>query len=199
MDDREFRNRVLASLFAATVFLLLLEPLVRSGRSVIGNFAWAVLLKQADQVYTNASLGHRNWVDVLMFTLVIIGFVVPMTLFFTVVAVGGERFRGMILRRAKPESLARRRLWRGVQLLLAVFVLVTGLRTIASVWVDLQLNASFEQRLTVLAPHVEEIEIKRLRAAWAMMRGRDDYLTVNATLESLAAARRVTLPRVLLK
>ena len=64
---------------------------------------------------------------------------------------------------------------------------------------DLQLNTSFDQRLTVLAPKLTELECKELRAQWASMGSRGDYEEIVSTMETLAEEKDVALPELLLK
>ena len=65
-------------------------------------------------------------------------------------------------------------------------------------FVELQLNTSFEQRLTVLAPHLPDQQMKEIRASWATMKTRHDYESINEGLEQLADENGVELPRLLL-
>lgn len=82
-------------------------------------------------------------------------------------------------------------------------LLVIGLGSatfIASyIYADLQLNASFEQRLQVLAPHVTEKEVKELRASWALMTTKAHYLSIKSKMELLASQANIQLPAVLLR
>jgi glycopeptide antibiotics resistance protein len=66
-------------------------------------------------------------------------------------------------------------------------------------FVDLQLNTSFNQRLTVVAAFVPEGTVKSLKADWAKMKSRKDYLALNAKMEQLAAEQHVSLPQVLVE
>jgi hypothetical protein len=59
---------------------------------------------------------------------------------------------------------------------------------------SLQLNTSFNQRLTVLAPRISEQEYKEILASWAGMRNRADYQAVVQRVDSDAAAKGVVLP-----
>jgi hypothetical protein len=67
----------------------------------------------------------------------------------------------------------------------------------AGMFVDLQLNTSFNQRLTVLAAVVPDETVKSLRADWAQMTSRKDYLALNTRIEQLASEKAVSLPKAL--
>jgi hypothetical protein len=62
---------------------------------------------------------------------------------------------------------------------------------------DLQLNASFNQRMAVLAPEITDLEAKRLRARWASMRSREDYLAITAGMDAVANQKGIKLRKVL--
>jgi hypothetical protein len=62
---------------------------------------------------------------------------------------------------------------------------------------EMELNTSFDQRMTVLAPEISDLDAKRLRARWVQMKTRSDYLGINGTLESMASAHGVSLPKPL--
>ncbi|WP_216295874.1 hypothetical protein [Delftia acidovorans] len=61
-------------------------------------------------------------------------------------------------------------------------------------YVDLQLNASFSQRLDALGPYADLMDEKRLKSAWALMKTRDDYEEINSRLDALASRAGVALP-----
>ena len=64
---------------------------------------------------------------------------------------------------------------------------------------DLQLNTSFEQRLTILAPNINDLEFKEFEAAWALMQSRKDFEAINNRMENTAKKYGVILPPNLLK
>jgi hypothetical protein len=59
-----------------------------------------------------------------------------------------------------------------------------------------EINASFSQRLTVLAPAINELEYKVFRAQWASMRGLNDYNALISAMDARAKELGITLPRV---
>ena len=63
---------------------------------------------------------------------------------------------------------------------------------------DLQLNAGFERRITVLAPHIDEQSEEELRALWSTMKSRDDHAQLNEQLEMHASQAEIVLPETLI-
>ena len=66
-------------------------------------------------------------------------------------------------------------------------------------FVDLQINTSFEQRLTVLRPSIPEPEALALRAEWASMSSCVDYLRLTKKMDDRARELGVRLPEPLLQ
>ena len=59
---------------------------------------------------------------------------------------------------------------------------------------NLQLNATFNQRIAALSPELSDQKVKRFRARWALMEKRADYRSIQGDLEKVAAAKSIKLP-----
>ncbi|HTB92135.1 MAG TPA: hypothetical protein VK728_04845 [Candidatus Sulfotelmatobacter sp.] len=59
-----------------------------------------------------------------------------------------------------------------------------------------QINASFDRRLTVLAPAITDVEYKTLKARWANMQSKADYDALVSDMDNRAAMLNVKLPPV---
>lgn len=59
-----------------------------------------------------------------------------------------------------------------------------------------QISASFNQRLTVLAPAISDVEYKTLKARWASMKSKADYDALVSLMDNRAAELGVKLPTV---
>ena len=57
-----------------------------------------------------------------------------------------------------------------------------------------QLNTSFNQRVAALAPRITDQQVKELRARWALMEKRSDYLSIVADMDKLAKETGSKLP-----
>jgi hypothetical protein len=77
-----------------------------------------------------------------------------------------------------------------------LWILLTYLTIVAVA--DLQLNSSFNRRLTIVLPKLSDQEHKEFLASWAAMTTRRDYQQLNTRLEDVAKARGVKLPKPLL-
>jgi hypothetical protein len=156
-DSTSFGRNVRASVFASIIVLVLIQPIM--------SIAWTLLLSGADStfrfvsesVYQNAALGSRNWVCALL----VMGALTIMA----GVLIGGmivdiipTRLQ-IIIRRALPARKTRKAAAARVTLKALGLIAVVFCYTL--VYADIQLNTSFEQRLTVLTPHVDAQEIAK--------------------------------------
>ena len=64
-------------------------------------------------------------------------------------------------------------------------------------FVDLQLNASFSQRLDALAPYIDDQMEKQLRSEWARMETLEDYRHLTTEMDQLGQKAGIKLPKVL--
>ena len=197
LHDPILRKGVAAGVISAVIVLLFVQPVLNSTWPIIERLTFDVWGGISDRMYQNASLGLRNWVDVV-FALGL-GAAITGGLFGSTVAVLSRRSRssGSIAR------LGRKLLLGGfgpVAVILLNFAALLGLLSQGYMIIgDLQLNASFNQRLSVIAPSISDQEEEELVAMWASMDQRSDYLVINEVLSSLATSRGVKLPEPLWK
>jgi hypothetical protein len=187
-NDPALRVAIVAGILASIVFIYFLDPILRGLWSVALFAARRLYSGLLDGVYTHAALGHRDWLLVLLFLMghgALSGAIVG--------AIAGTGIRWL-----KPEGFKRpRRIVAALVLFVSVWIPLTFIAVLA--FADVQLNASFNQRLTVLAPRLSEQERKEFLAMWASMTSRQDYERLNARLEQVATSRSVKLPPPLLK
>ncbi len=61
---------------------------------------------------------------------------------------------------------------------------------------DLQLNSRFNQRIEALGPFLQDIEIKRLKSEWALMKSREDFLRIENKIQEYAKKNSIQLPDI---
>ncbi len=81
---------------------------------------------------------------------------------------------------------------------LGIVFILGSLTVLTFEYTNLQLNTSFRQRLTVLAPKLSEQEHKEFLASWAAMHSRKDFDAITDRMNTLAQARNVVLPEPLM-
>jgi len=180
----------------------LIQPVLEFTWNISLHLGDRALSALTDGLYENASLGDRNWVVAIFAILFLM--IPPILMLSTLVT---RPLANKILRIKEISELAkktpaelraiRRRVY-VLLFLLTIFWLVAAIFPVAAVYYDLQLNAGFKQRMTILIPHISEQQEKTFRAQWASMRSRKDYENVNRALEQAAKDKGVKLPKPLL-
>jgi hypothetical protein len=90
-------------------------------------------------------------------------------------------------------------IWRGatVGLVMTMLPFCLLLILVASMSLGImEIDASFNQRLTVLAPAISDVEYKTLKARWATMRSKADYDALVSAMDARARELGVNLPPV---
>ena len=88
---------------------------------------------------------------------------------------------------------------KGLLILSAIPLFLLTYHMTSSIYYDIQLNAGFQKRIRILAPHITENQEEILISDWAQMKNRNDYLIINAKLEKYASANNIILPELLLQ
>ena len=191
LKNLELKKEIYVSIIVAILTIIFIEPILKF---IWGGMIWLSTTTYQgflDSMYKGASLGHRNHIDVMIFIL------------FLSVFIGISA--GIITRLTIKNPILFDKLNKSPKLkktFIILFLLIwifTILLLVTSVFVDLQLNASFQQRLTVLAPKISEQEYKELLASWASMENRLDYELLVSRMETLAQQNDIALPDLLLK
>lgn len=79
------------------------------------------------------------------------------------------------------------------------FIVVSYLFFAQLSWSSLQMNATFDQRMAILAPLMTSEEIDLYRSEWAQMKNRNDYLRIMETLEEKARNSQIEISKRLWK
>jgi hypothetical protein len=204
MTRKVFFISVGSSILASIAFAWLLDPITRWVWHATSDNASSWFVHLQNVAFQNAALGKREWLSTVLFICIfglvaITFFVTPigMALGFTLAKFIRRRLtdrtRHVIGRRIAPAGL----IVCSVFLSLVLFYVFGKIAFLA--YVDLQLNASFSQRIDALSPYIEPIEERRLKSQWALMNTRQDYERINRRLEELAVAAHIPLPPPLLK
>jgi hypothetical protein len=189
-------KELVQAIIVALLMFVFFEPVIK--------FTWNWMLRVGtwgytgflDKLYQNAALGNRNWVDVLfvmgLFTLAVITIFI-LTLRFMMPTSPQILYKHNPFRKLSPKKLK-------IIFVICALTMVLCLWVPAfSIYIDLQLNSSFQQRITVLAPLITDQEYKELQASWASMETREDYLAIVESMESLAESHGIKLPKPLVK
>ncbi|MDP2714440.1 hypothetical protein [Rheinheimera sp.] len=198
-----FRASIAASIVASIIFISLIQPVMTYFWNAISSTGNEYINYYVDLMYENAALGERNWVVV---TVVILGIYLPFVL---LLGKGLGQFTARKIDKSiqsSDDDVAKKDKVNGLLFKLRILrwlLVIVGLSlaTIMAsyIYTDLQLNASFNQRLTVLAPKLSKAEYLQYRADWASMASKQDYKLLEKRLHNQAQILEVQLPSPLLK
>jgi hypothetical protein len=65
--------------------------------------------------------------------------------------------------------------------------------------VIVQLNTSFDQRLTAISPYIDNLTEKKIKSEWALMKTADDFQVIDNQITSIGIKEKIELPPNLLK
>ncbi len=189
INDPEFRKNLLVSLVTSVLVLIFVEPILKLSANGLMWLGANISASFTKSVYTSAALGLREKYSFLSLMFILSMLAGAATA--TVVA----SFRTK--KATENVSVSRYGYKKVINIVSGLVMIFSGLHILASNFIELQLNASFSQRLTVLAAKIPEQQVKTLRASWALMSSRSDYETITADMNSLAAAAQIKLPDAL--
>lgn len=198
MDKRVFIYSVITGLIASGLFAWFIVPITEWLWHAASNGAYAWLDDLQTQAFTNASLGKRDWVSVVAFTIfsttfigVLCGFIAAAWLSILL----GSKAKAVIRNNEVKKNINRIFL---IFSTIAIFYFTFMIYKLTFIMrVDLQINASFSQRLDALGPYLVNDEEKRLKSAWALMKTRNDYDKIVSKMEEIAIRADIKLPQPL--
>ncbi|MCA0328056.1 MAG: hypothetical protein LCH89_21010 [Proteobacteria bacterium] len=185
MLSRELKIGIIGGVISSVLVIIFIQPLLGLVWSAALAFGESVQAGYVDRIYRNAAVGERNMVghlSLLGVTLLLI--FVPALLLFPDME---KRSSGSRL----PFPLLRAVIAVVSMLVPPLFLIVASLFIGVS-----QINASFSQRLAVLAPTITDQEMKEWRARWAKMQSQKDYRELVEAMERRSTELRIDLPKV---
>lgn len=185
-------------ILGSAIFAWLIQPISVAVWNVLASSSWSYLQHLQDEAILTAARGKRDWVSVellLIFVLIVFG-----TLMFAIMAIYASLWNPKVIKRKPFEATTRTRFFLSVLALLEFgAVLSVGCREMFFAATDMQLNASFYQRLDALGPYITDQEERQLRSSWALMENRAQYNQINTKLEDFASTAKIRIPEPLYK
>jgi hypothetical protein len=219
LKDKEAKKSIIVSVIASMVFLVFIQPIMTFIWDILKRISLSTSDWLTNGMYKNAALGQRNWIDFILLTaIVLIAAIYVSRVFLKVTLLAKKessnaklklmemteavahlksektKNKNNVLKMHNVLTLVARFNW----LMIPLFVIPILYLTF-NAYADLQLNTSFNQRLNVLAPYIDDHDIKLLRSKWASMENRKDFDYVNQYMEKLASEKKVVLPKKLLE
>lgn len=221
--DKSIRKGVLASVIASVIVIIFINPLLDLIWKMISDGGNWIYKSYVDSIYQNASLGNRNWLDVIFYLHLLSIFVGGLTIAtFGIIRKRKELSKKMKEvedkingKNDKDEEITKEQLIERFQKLKTSFsktkngfitlyiglasLLIISVLSYFRVYSDLQLNSTFNQRIKIVAPHIGEQKEEELIALWTSMKTRNDYETIINEFETIAKKSKIKLPEPLMK
>jgi hypothetical protein len=203
MDRKTFWWSVISSIVAA-VMVTCFSRLAALTWHVVTASSARFFVDLQDTAVSNAALGKRDWVAVILLEVVVtcLALVLSTQVLKSLLRIRTARKTTKALTAAeKAQKLQRLNKHR--KRLLTLLLITTPafwaslFFCVFMAYLDLQLNASFNQRLDAIAPYVDDQTIKHLRAEWATMKTLSDYRQITNEMDTLADQHGAKLPQVL--
>lgn len=199
MDRKTFLYNVTASVIATIVFLYALQPVSLATWRLITSASNSAFTSMQEKAVLNAALGKRDWVSACFLEWfasaalgLLIGYLI-MPLFSRLL--DKRVFKEEPPNLSKIRSLVKTCYW--VFIIIPIVLAYSSSRLAFFAFADLQMNASFSQRLDAIAPYIDVQAEKQLRSRWARMETLSDYRGITADMDQLGAKAGIKLPKVL--
>jgi hypothetical protein len=181
--DPATKKSILASVIASILVIVFIQPILKLSGELIVWMGDNIYEGISNTMYRNAAIGIREKYSFLIFTLtlgIMTGVVVGMTITRAIKRKTSDGQKPLIIRVLRKMSI-----------FLAIVFIIDVIYLQTTNYADFQMNASFNQRINILAP------IKELRAEWASMNNRNDYIKIVEDMEGLAKTHKIEFPKLL--
>lgn len=218
--DRDFKKNIYGGVISSAVFLILFQPLLGFIWKLVTKISLNTYTGYIDRIYRLAATGKTDW-----YSHNIQSYVAVLILVLTQIYVGnGLLAIREVVRMEKVDALpsleARKAYLEDKQYLISKFArliikyfkafsifYIAFIVFVAGVMFDLvftansifKITTSFNQRITVLGPHMDVQMEEEFRAKWALMKSRKDFEEIDLEIEKFANSKGVKLPENILK
>lgn len=218
--DKTIKKSIVASLIAAIVFFIFLEPTMKLLWNFLNKTSLSIYSKYIDSIYQSAALGHRNDLEILIIIIILYIFLIMMIISAQNISrikqkedkkeelksINNPDELAALLQKRKNEKdkaykSSRRRMnlvIKTVPIIIPVLFIIS-IMLIFAAFVDMRLNTSFNQRVNALAPCIEDSQKKVLISKWALMKSKKDYVEIKLIMENSANNCGIELPKELFK
>ena len=187
----ELKAQIISGLIVATIFLCVLEPLLKLFGKLVFSFSHAFYAAHLDRLFLKAALGVPP--DPSLYLL---GFFLALLLgFFTVFAIFfSEKDSSKDSDSKKPLRILPVKSRAYYSLLLTIMFL-SFFHLYWTTWFQFKLITSFDQHLHSIAPCITEQQEKIFKSRWSLMKNEKDYDSIYADLQTIASSNNIVLPK----
>jgi hypothetical protein len=184
MNNKAFKLAIISGIISSVIVTIFIHPILSLLWNAFIAVAGSIHQGYVDRIYRNAALSDRNLIGLVTILFLLMAILLMLSL-------AGSSIKGL----SQGMHLQLRALNTLILLSVPVILLVALLPLSLALGVT-EISASFTQRLTVLAPAIDEREYKAFRARWASMKGLNDYNNLVSAMDVRAKELGITLPPV---
>ncbi len=188
------RINIIGGIISSAIFLILFQPILNWLNKILLNFLANSFSGLIDFLYSKAARSQVNTINLTLLGL-LAGILLGLLIAFILVILlkkSRNRFKEKLF--AMEESKQKKVLL--IMFLIAAVLAVFPVNfSYFTEFVNVEMNTSFNQRLTIIAPYITEQEEEQIRADWASMETRLHYAAINSKIESIAIQNKITLPK----
>ncbi len=198
------KNGIFIGIVGSSIFTYFIQPIFSKLWILLNSFTNKYIKEFIDSIYINAAIGKRNWLDFLIFSYINVVFI---SICFTVLLILITRDHITKTKNdptKKPNIIVGKLIWfsgskiHRITLSISImFLTYSTSKLLFRAYVDLQVNASFEQRLSIIAPSIDDLAYKKIKAKWSSMNSQNDYREINNEIDSIAELNKIKITKPL--
>jgi len=188
-ENNSIRNSILMAILVSVIMTYFITPILNSALPATLALFSSIFGKLSDTLYRHAAIGPN-----LFYAIPILSAVLTAILIFTFV---GYRLYFKENFKTINNLSTLRTIYSSdkILLILTTTIFITSIYYMFDLTVNLKLNTSFQQKMTILAPYMSDLEEEHLRGKWASMKNRGDYRIICDTIDQCAHKNDIKLPR----
>ncbi len=196
--DKSFKIGIITSLIGSVVFLYLLDPILKIFSNLFFVFSNKVSSYFVDNLYREIAIGKSDYSLTQMVILIaIITYLFSFTLLINIRKSQNPLKKQDIKKRLENlDSPINKSVWRAkfLPILAVIFLNVIMALQLVSSHIKVSSINTFDQRIRILAPYINEKEKMLLISRFSSMTTYNDYIMIMLETETIAKENKIILP-----
>jgi hypothetical protein len=189
------RAGILSGLVASMLFIYFIDPILSLVGRFVLHFASKLHLLYLDRLYSELATGDIDHAYLLHNLIIVlaIGFITG--LWTSVIYIYKHKKTTEEEKSDSEKDLTSYSIGKVVAaFFFSLIIVVVLLLDLVDSHIRLKTSTSYNQYLTIVSPHINDIEFKTLKAQYASMKSKKDYDNLLEHINSIAKANGITLP-----
>lgn len=196
--DKSFKIGIITSLIGSIVFLYLLDPILKIFSNLFFVFSNKVSSYFVDNLYREIAIGKSDYsLTQMVIFIAIITSLFSFTLLINIRKSQNPLKKQYIKKRLEnSDSPINKSVWRAkfLPILTVIFLNVLMVLQLVSSHIKVSSINTFDQRIRILAPYINEKEKMLLISRFSSMTTYNDYIMIMLETETIAKENKIILP-----